>query len=131
MRWLALLFALSVATAAPSVASAQWLDPDNRWTCWGCNAHSEHFESAVVIDMGLRAAPFLRPSWQNPIGRVLITGPLIGGGIELMDLVQCRNGHYCGTPDTGFSPVDIAWATAGAIVSELGTALLRAVWRGL
>lgn len=75
MKWFLLVCLLF---CVPSVSRAQWLDPDN---CWTCKDSREHFGAGAVLDLGLQALP---NSWQvsnKPWKRVALVA-LVGAVYE-------------------------------------------------
>ncbi len=113
MKYLFLLFGLLFFV--PTKSQAQFLDPDNKWTCWTCYDHNWHFVAGSILDVSIRLPLF---SWRKTaIGRIG-TVAVLGAGYELMDAAVCRKYHNCGTPDAGFGIVDLAYGIAGAIVTE-------------
>jgi len=128
MRAALLTIALLLGLGAARPARAQFLDPDRAWSCWSCYSHNAHATISAGLTLSLRAMPFVKKSWQRPIGRVTIIA--IGGALyELQDWGQCAQRHACGHPDAGFGVVDLAYDVAGAVALELVVAGIRRVFR--
>jgi len=124
--WLVTLLILGFGAARP--ARAQFLDPDRAWTCWHCYSHNAHATISAGLTLSLRVMPFVKQSWQRPVGRVAIIA--IGGALyELQDWGQCTQRHACGRPDAGFGLVDLAYDVAGAAALELLVSGVRRVFR--
>ena len=126
LRRLVLPAALGIASVTPRAGVAQFLDPDNKILCWRCNSHDAHFAGGAVTDAALHVMPFVKTSWETPVGRVAVVA-VAGVGWELVDYARCRQTRSCGRPDTGFGLVDLAYDVTGAAVIELVIAGLKRV----
>lgn len=114
-----ILPAVVVLLLAGAPARAQFLDPDNCWTC----AHSrEHFVAGAVLDVLWR--PLLRPSLNRPVPRVLLTCA-VGAVYEGMQYIEARAEGQLGQVGHGFGLMDLALDCAGAAVVEFVQAIVR------
>lgn len=113
-RWfLTGVAALVVATAQP--ASSQVLDPDR---CVTCRDKIEHFAAGAGLDLVVRgpwvARPFRDRAWKR-LGLILT----MATAWEAIQTGEARQQGRSGQQGYGFSPLDVAATTAGAMAMEL------------
>ena len=127
-RWLAVLVVL-LCPLKP--LRAQFLDPDNRITCWSCYGHRYHFMAGAAIDLAMRPAPFFAKSWRTHVIGRLGTVAALGTIYELNNYfgicAPAANNWPCGVGGRGFSLLGLMYDVAGASASELLMAGLKKI----
>jgi hypothetical protein len=110
-----LLLVLGLLCFSPSTAKAQWLDPDN---CWTCQDSWHHFAAGSILDVVVRG-PYVSKSWNNRAWKRVLLVAGIGATYEFMQLYEARQEGNIGQAGYGFSPKDLVMDIGGAVASEV------------
>ena len=113
MKWL--LLSLGLLCLSASTANAQWLDPDN---CWTCSDSKQHFAAGAILNIAVRG-PYVTKSWNNTAYKRILLVAGVGATYELLQYYEARQLGRLGKVGYGFSPKDLVLDVAGATATEV------------
>ena len=116
-------FAFLLLAAAASPVRAQWLDPDD---CWSCLDKRLHFVAGAAIDVAVRG-PWITKSWRNSALKRIMLTCAVGAAYEGVQMVEAWAENNSG-PGYGFSPLDLAATCSGALGMEITVAAVKALF---
>lgn len=121
MRHLLLLLLM----VAPTAVRAQILDPDR---CWSCRDTYYHAVAGATLDVAVRSG-VIATSWRSsPVRRVALVF-VVGAAYEGVETFSAWENHKLGTRGYGFGLKDLSADVGGAVLTELLTAVWRAIRR--
>lgn len=121
MKTTLLLLVLLALCSRP--VAAQFLDPDN---CWTCADSRMHFAGGAVLDFGINALPYRwRKGWGDKAIKRVAVVTIAGAIFEAGQYDAVRGTPNAGHRGYGFGLKDLGCDFLGAVAGEVLTALWR------